>query len=401
MMGKLSMVKLLSVASIFMAVTLFSGCATGTALVEGVISPSSIKDTLDSVESAALAIRVSNQILLHKRLTEKCQWPEKLQQAPSNNTMLKMGVSGFAMSQGQDIPFEIDNVTGFPRPTSPLYLMLKERQSMINAVRVPKGSVVYKNALYAFGAVRGNQAEVAGLEKEMLMNEKGSIKCTNLVFSKNKISARELKEHYCNVNALKDPKLDYQKKEKAAVDKTELEQAKKKFQPLAKNLYRISLAGADFIAAAIAKLTVALYKAPSAIQNASDEVKKWKVLDVAMTVSRVKNMGQVISYFPKALKDQLMIHKTIISVMKDEYPDMSGEEKEMTAQIIERISNVEIAFDQTQDKFGALTNGRDVQITAQEVEKWEKLAAAFPSEYNKLYPDKFIAENIIAEAFCY
>src|SRR6185369_15820021 len=173
------------------------GCATVTAIAESTLTPPSISDTVDSFESAALAIKTSNRILLQAPISEQENWPEKLYNAPSTNNSVKMAVSAFGAYHGVTIPTEFDPETGFPRPTSPLYVLIKDRNQILNnelkksyisyfqmnpdaitcAIenKLPDSinEFAYRNTLMAYGTVSGNDQEIARLDQQIELMANG------------------------------------------------------------------------------------------------------------------------------------------------------------------------------------------------------------------------------------
>jgi hypothetical protein len=185
-----------------------SGCATATSGLEcGVESLNpTVMGAVDSFESAALAIKLSNQVLLEMPISEQDSWPDKLYGAPSGSGMLKMGLSLLGASQGVAVPFEIDPTTGLPRPTSALYLFLKEREQMLNKEasredllffrtqsprviareipfhrRQPTTALidehVYRNPLMAFGVVTANREEMVRVQQDLDLLAQGFKQC--------------------------------------------------------------------------------------------------------------------------------------------------------------------------------------------------------------------------------
>lgn len=184
------------------------GCATTTSSLEcGVetMNPT-VMGAIDSFESAALAIKLSNQVLLEMPISEQESWPELLYGAPSGLGMFKMGLSLFASSQGITAPLEIDPQTGLPRPTSALYIFLKEREQMLAkeasredlaffrsqppqviARQIPfkrrKPNLelidehIYRNPLMAFGVVTANRAEMVRVQQDIDLLAKGFKQC--------------------------------------------------------------------------------------------------------------------------------------------------------------------------------------------------------------------------------
>lgn len=184
------------------------GCATTTSTLEcGVESMNpTVMGAIDSFESAALAIKLSNQVLLEMPINEQDSWPELLYGAPSGVGLFKMGLSLFAASQGVTIPLEIDPQTGLPRPTSALYIFLKEREQML-AKEVSREDLtffrsqpprviareipprrrkpnlelidehVYRNPLMAFGVVTANRDEMIRVQQDIDLLAKGFKQC--------------------------------------------------------------------------------------------------------------------------------------------------------------------------------------------------------------------------------
>jgi hypothetical protein len=161
---------------------------------------------VDSFESAALAIKLSNQVLLEMPISEQDSWPDKLYGAPSGGGMLKMGLSLLGASQGVAVPFEVDPKTGLPRPTSALYLFLKEREQMLAkeasrddllffrsqpsrviAREIPLNrrqattalidEHVYRNPLMAFGVVTANREEMVRVQQDLDLLAQGFKQC--------------------------------------------------------------------------------------------------------------------------------------------------------------------------------------------------------------------------------
>lgn len=213
-----------------------NGCATGTAGLEcGMESMNpTIMAALDSFESAAISIKLSNRILLETPISEGDKWPAELFGAPSGAALFKMGLSLFGSAKGVTIPTELDRETGFPKPTSSLYIFLKDREKMLNkeiakddirffaaqppgviARQVPahrrKPAVqmiddnIYRNPLMAYGVVTANQAEVVKLQQEIDLIAQGFKLCDAWV---HKSSAGDIKPAACKDPALKQDALE-------------------------------------------------------------------------------------------------------------------------------------------------------------------------------------------------
>lgn len=206
------------------------GCATATAGLEcGVESMNpTILAALDSFESAAISIKLSNRILLQTPTTELDKWPDQLYGAPSGASAAMMGLSLLGSSQGVTIPTELDPDTGFPRPTSALYLFLKDRDKMLDKelnsddkkffINNPKeisrkipskrmapdihifNEYVYRNPLMAFGVVNGNKEELAELQEEIDRMANGFTRCDKFLHIANQQQEKSegmVKSDYC------------------------------------------------------------------------------------------------------------------------------------------------------------------------------------------------------------
>jgi len=273
-----------------------------------------VRDTVDSLESALLAIRLSNMTLLHTPLSKDCQWPADFSKAPSQETLVKMGISGAVMSQGGSAAFERDPYTGLPRPTSPFYLLLKEKETLLKRTKRPRRNG-HKNALRAFGVVSLNNKEVAELERELAYSEKGYKQCAGLVRSSDKTFSRGIKEDYCPSEARKHTKLDLIKENKDAL-KEDRDNAKKNYVPLAKKVNRIFLANLDYLGAALTQITGAILKMSSAINNVKNEFRRLPPREVAMLITRMENIKQIAPYFPQCISDNITIYKKLYSILR-------------------------------------------------------------------------------------
>lgn len=213
-----------------------NGCATGTAGLEcGVESMNpTILSALDSFESAAISIKLSNRILLETPIHENDKWPSELYGVPSGAALLKMGLSLFGASQGVTIPTEIDPQTGFPRPTSALYIFLKEREQLLNreivredvrffasqppnviARQLPSyrrrpgvqliDDNIYRNPLMAYGVVTANKQDMVKLQQEIDLIARGFKVCDAWV---HKSREGDVKPAACKDPALKQDALE-------------------------------------------------------------------------------------------------------------------------------------------------------------------------------------------------
>jgi len=213
-----------------------SGCATATSSLEcGVESLNpTVMAAVDSFESAALAIKLSNRVLLEMPISEQESWPDKLYGSPSGGDLFKMGLSLLGASQGVSIPLEIDPTTGLPRPTSALYLFLKERERMLakevnredlsffrsqpprviareipSHRRLPNLQLiddhVYRNPLMAFGVVTANRDEMVRVQQDIDLLAQGFKQCDAWVHASQE---GEIKPAACQDPALKQDVLE-------------------------------------------------------------------------------------------------------------------------------------------------------------------------------------------------
>lgn len=213
-----------------------NGCATATSSLEcGVESLNpTVMAAIDSFESAALAIKLSNRVLLEMPINEQDAWPDKLYGAPSGAGLFKMGLSLFGASQGITIPLEIDPSTGLPRPTSALYIFLKERERMLSSEvsredlrffksqsarviareipyhrRQPNVQLidehVYRNPLMAFGVVTANRDEMIRVQQDIDLVSQGFKQCDAWVHASRE---GEVKPAACQDPALKQDALE-------------------------------------------------------------------------------------------------------------------------------------------------------------------------------------------------
>jgi len=374
-----------------------NGCATLTAATESVLSKPSISDTVDSFESAALAIKTSNRILLNAPISEQEGWPEKLYHAPSAVNSAKMALSGLGSYYGVTVPTEFDKETGFPRPTSPLYIMIKDRNQMLDKElnkqylnhfkKNPRditcsiidkqpdcvNEFAYRNPMMAYGTITGNNIELAKLEQRVDLMSRGYRECDAWI--------RKSKEGDVVPAACKDTGLKGDEVEKGMqinLTKEELEVAKKTYGRLSKRIYQASVGGADFTAAAVTKIGFAIIKFPAALQNAKQEFSGWKgAVNTVMLLPRLKNLLSAIGIYKDHLGTQFTAYKTMYSQLNEKY-DTGDDEKTKTAKA--RIERFEAAYAGLAPKLDKIAKGENVEFSQQEVQQWERLAASYPPQ---------------------
>lgn len=371
-----------------------TGCATVTAIAESALAPPSICDSLDSFESAALAIKTSNRILLLAPISEQEEWPERMFAMPTADNSIKMALSGLGMKYGITVPTEIDPETGFPRPTSPLYIMIKDRNKMLNkelrksyveyfkkhpAViqcdieeRKPDcaNEYAYRNALMAYGTVSGNNEELIRLEQEMEQMAKGFRQCDAWV---RRSQEGEVAKAFCKDPVLKDEAFKDMEIRKT---KEQLEEDRKIYGKLSKRVYQATVAGADFSAAALTKIAATIIKFPEALRHAPEEIKGWKgAMNISMLLPRIKNVFSALGIYKDNLYLQFTAYKTMYTQIQGNY---QVEETIETREALRRIEQLDTLLAATGQRLDRLAAGQDASFSLHEIAAWEKLAAQWP-----------------------
>lgn len=398
--------------ALLLSLTQITGCASGMAAIESLTTPASIGDTIDSFESAALAIKISNRILLESPISEQEKWPKMLYQAPSAENALKMVITGFASSKGVTIPTEFDPETGFPRPTSPLYILIKDRNKMLDkqikksylskfkndpnviscAIDRPAKDCIdkhaYKNPLRAYGVISNNSKAVGEMEKELQLASTGYKECDAWV---RKSKSGDVEPVACKDKSIKSE--DFEKNLEIKQSKEEIEKAKQNYGRLSKKVYQATVGGADFTAAAITKIVFAIGKFPLALKNAPNEIKGWKgALNIAMLLPRLKNLYSSIGTYKDHLGNQMAAYKMMSNNLQDKY-EIKDDEKTKEAKA--RIARFEVAYKAIEGKLAQLAKGEEIDFTPMEQEKWEMLASMYPN-YTTM-ESEFLTASIIEE----
>lgn len=412
------MTKFFRTAGLFFAALIvlvqLNGCATVTSLGEcgAELYNPTIGAALDSFESAAIAIKLSNRVLLKAPLSEQDNWPSVLYGAPSGAAMVKGAFSIIGTVAGVSVPLEIDKETGFPRATSALYVFLKDRSKMLDE-KISKDDVaffkansneyyrpladrkkpetydenVYRNPLMAFGVVNGNKEDMLKVEQDIQLTADGFGTCDAWAHN---TEQGGVKETYCKDPALKDDAL------KASIVKGKIEDfesKKKAYTPLANRVYKASVAGADFSVAASAKMICAIAVAVRAVPNMKKEFSGWKgVVNIAMLPSRIKNVVSAFGIYRDNLGLQITAYKTMYNQIKDrgyEIKDDDPKEEAKTKAALLRIEQAEALLCAMNDKLDRLAKGENVQFTSHDLEQ----VAALEKMYNN-----FDAVNTIQTA---
>ncbi len=379
-----------------------NGCATITAGGEcaAEIYNPTISAALDSFESAALAIKLSNRVLLKSPLSEQDTWPASLYGAPSGAAMVRGAFSMIGTLAGvPGAAIEIDPETGFPRPASPLYIFLKDREKMLNKevcaedvvyfksnaseISCPLGSRkkpttfdenVYRNVLMAYGVVTGNKEEMLKVESEVREMENGFGRCDAWA---HKSKEGDVKETFCKDPALKD---DVLKASLVKGKKEDIESQKKAYQPLANKVYSVSVAGADFTVAASTKIICAIAVAIRAVPNIKNEIKGWKgAVNIALLPSRIKNVVSAFGIYRDNLGLQITAYKTMYNQIKGLGYEIKEEEPK-TKEALQRIEAAEPVVTALLPKIDQLLAGHDVEFTAQDLRNIDMVAKLYPTD---------------------
>ena len=406
-MRHLQQIKYVVLAALLaLATSSLSGCATGMSALEcGVESMNpTVMAALDSFESAAISIKLSNRVLLQSPLSEQDTWPKDLYGAPSGGALFKMGLSAFASSQGITLATEIDPATGWPRPTSALYLFLKDREKLLDK-HVDKSDVVffknqtqdvyfrelgprklpdtineyvYRNPLMAYAVVTNNKKEMLQLEAEIALNARGYTQCDAFLRRASAEVGEEVKKAACKDPSLKDEAITAALKEKTE----DMATMEKNYGKLANKVYSASVAGADFSMASMVKIGCAVVNGLRAIPNIKTEFSRMRgVYNVAMLVPRITMIMKSLGVYKDNLGLQYTVYKTMYQQIKGKYQikddDPGAEQK--TKEALVRIELAEAAMQQLEPKLMLAFAGELVEFSAQEAKQMEQLAAMFPA----------------------
>lgn len=372
-----------------------NGCATMVAVAESALTPPSISETVDSFESAALAIQTSNRLLLEAPISEEESWPEKLFQAPGAENSIRMALSGGAAYFGVTVPTAYDRETGFPRPTSPLYIMIKDRNQLLDRelnrayldyfrsnpdeIAFPiiskkhdnQNEFVYRNPLMAYGTVSGNNEELAKLEQKAVLMARGYRECDAWV---RKSSSGSVIPAACRDTGLRGDEVE--KALQINLTREELEIARKNYGKLSTKIYQASVAGADFTAAALTKIIAVIIKLPEALKNANNEFKGWKgAANTAMLMPRLKNLASSIGIYRDNLGTQFTAYSTMYNQTGEKY---EIRDTGSTSKARDRIERFRIAYAELAPRLNQTRDDSTALFSAEEIAAWEQLAALFP-----------------------
>jgi len=399
-------IKLLLASLSALALFSLSGCATGMAGLEcGVESMNpTVMAALDSFESAAISIKLSNRVLLQSPLSEQDTWPSDLQGAPSGSAALMMGLSLLGTSQGVTVPLEIDPQTGFPRPTSALYLFLKEREALLNKhvsgedIRYFKDrpqddyyrelgyrkqpetvhEYVYRNPLMAYGVVANNKKEMLTLEAEIALTARGYPQCDAFLRKASAEVDAEVKKAACKDPALKDDVIAAALKEKTE----DMATMEKNYGRLANKVYAASVAGADFSMAAITKIACAVVNGARAFPNINREFKGARgYYNAAMLFPRIKMVLGSLGIYKDNLGLQYTVYNTMYNQIKGKYQIKEDDpvQEQKIKEALRRIELAEAALKELEPKLQLALAGQDVEFSTQEAQRLDRIAALFPA----------------------
>lgn len=403
-------IKSLSLFAVCVAASLqLAGCSTTTALLEcgaEAMNPT-VMAAVDSFESAGMAIKLSNVVLLETPLSEQDEWPLQLFGTMDVKSMAKMGVALAGSTQGVTVPLEIDPETGFPRPTSALYIYLKEREKMLLGLNnkddikffkgqkvsvikrdPPKGRTIkegtidkniYRNPLMAYGVVTANNNALLEMQQEVENTANGYKTCNYFVYSsKEEVKDEAIKKKACPDPSMKDETIKAKLATKIGEKHEEKAQAEKAYGKLANKVYKASIAGADFSAAATTKLICAIINGVRALPNINNEFKGLKgAYNTAMILPRVKNLIGSLGMYKDNIGFQWTVYKTMYQQIKGTY---EIKDDEPTKQALQRINAVEVALAEMEPKLALAVAGAPVQFSDAELVRMNVLAAMFPTE---------------------
>ncbi len=394
---------LLTFALFSMMVGALSGCATGMSGIECAaesMNPT-VMASLDSFESAAIAIKLSNRVLLHAPLSEQDTWPNDLYGVPSGVTLFKMGLSAFASSQGITLATEIDPATGWPRPTSALYLFLKEREALLNkdinkddlaffkeqtrdiyyrelgGRKLPTtiNDYVYRNPLMAYGVVTNNRNEMLQMEEEINLTAEGYTRCDAFLRKASEDTPQEVKKAACKDPTLKDEAITAALKEKNA----DMATMEKNYGKLANKVYSASLAGADFTMAAMVKIGCAVVNGVRALPNIKTEFSKVKgIYNAAMIFPRIRMVLSSLKIYKDNLGLQYTVYRTMYQQIKGTYQIKEEPAQEQkTAAALYRIGVAQRLLGRLEPKLALAFAGEPVSFSSQEARQLHQVAALF------------------------
>lgn len=391
----------LMLCGLFLAVQL-NGCASMTSGLECTAESMhpTVMASLDSFETAALSIRLSNQVLLKTPLSEQSDWPNDLYGAPDGTAMLKMGLSLFASSQGITMPLEVDPATGFPKPTSALYLFLKEREKLLKKhvkprhiayfksnpdalyleepiMGQPESLYVYRNPLMAYGVVTNNKEEMAKLEQQINLKANGFSECDAWVHTSKE---GDVKPAVCIDSALKDEAF---KVMEVKQKKEEFADMEKSYGKLANRVYNASVAGADFTTASLVKIGCAIVNGARAFPNMQNEFKRLRgAYNIVTLPARIRGVINALGIYKDNLGMQFTAYTTMYKQIKGVYTikDEAPAQEQKIKEALVRIELAHATLQEIMPKIDKYLAGLDVAFSAQDQKRMAAINALFPAD---------------------
>ena len=397
--------KLPVLAVLVLASMQMTGCATMTSLAQTAaqsVNPT-VMASLDSFETAAMAIKLSNRVLQDIPISESDEWPSKLSASVGGMDAAKMGLSLVGSAYGVTIATEMDKETGFPRPTSALYLFLKDREKALDALpnkkdiawfkkqprnvisrertNKPAGTIdpnMYRNALMAYGVVTANELEIIEMQQAVDDTAKGFKACNAFIHSTtSEVTDNRVIKASCPDPALKDEQVQKTLTTKVSELEADRLQAEKAHGRLATRVHKTAVAGADFTASAIIQVTSALINGARALPNIHKEFQGLKgAYNVAVLVPRAKNVVKSLSVYKNQLGFQVTVYKTMYQQVKGTY---KLDDDADTKQAKLRINAAEVAMAELEPKLTQALAGAPVEFTDHDLARLSTVAAMFPS----------------------
>jgi len=405
-----SLKKFIYLGLVGLIATQLNGCASITAIAEGAaesMNPT-VMAAIDSFESAAMAIKLSNRVLRDIPITERDEWPANLQGSVSGAGAAKMGFALLGSSQGVTIATERDPETGFPRPTSALYIFLKERDKLLDGVsrrknddiswfrnqpprvihrefpnrRLQDGTdvpSVYRNTLMAYGVVTANNEALLEMQQDVDNTAKGFRTCNAFIHqSTAEVRDEKIVKASCPDPALKDEDIQKKLATKISDKQEEKAEAEKKYGKLAGKVHKAAVSGADFTSAAVIKITSAIVNGVRALPNINKEFSGLKgAYNVAVMIPRAKNVFKSMGVYKDNLGFQWTVYKTMYQQIKGTY---EIKDDEPTVEALRRIKAVEVAMAELEPKLKLALADAPVEFTDAEMIRINELAAMFPSD---------------------
>jgi hypothetical protein len=252
--------------------------------------------------------------------------------------------------------------------------------SCILGKRKKKGTVdsnVYRNVLMAYGVVTANKKEIMEMQRDIDNTAKGFKKCTFFINkSTAEIKDEKIIRSACPDHAFKNEDIEKKLATKVREKQEDKTQAEKAYGKLANKVYKASVAGADFTAAAVSKIGFAIVNSVRAMPNIKKEFSGLKgAYNIAVLIPRAKNVFKSLYVYKNQLGFQLTVYKTMYQQIKGTY---EINDDEPTQHALLRIKTVEDTLAELEPKLNLALRGEPVEFTDTEVRRLDVLAAMFP-----------------------